>query len=147
MLQDGASCTQDGIASTFNQLTLRTMSGSICGTHMKSKTLFAPFIALGCGSLAAVGIVNAIGDNKSVVVEETAPVLVANDFLDIHTPLTEENCHIEHWPVKLIPKEVVSDITFVDGMFNKMRLSKGLPIMVEQVADQSFFEQAENVHH
>ena len=141
MLQDGASCTQDGIASTFNQLTLRTKSGTFWGTQMKSKTLIALFIALGCGILAAVGIVNAIGDNKSAVVEETAPVLVANDFLDIHTPLTEENCHIEHWPVKLIPKEVVSDITFVDGMFNKMRLSKGLPIMVEQVADQSFFEQ------
>ena len=25
-------------------------------------------------------------------------------------------------------------------MLNKMRLSKGLPIMIEQVADQSFFE-------
>ena len=141
MLQDGSSCTQDGIASTFNHLTLRTKSDTFWGTQMKSKTLIALFIALGCGILAAVGIVNAIGDNKSAVVEETAPVLVANDFLDIHTPLTEENCHIEHWPVKLIPKEVVSDITFVDGMFNKMRLSKGLPIMVEQVADQSFFEQ------
>ena len=140
MLQDGASCTQDGIASTFNQLTLRTKSGTFWGTQMKSKTLIALFIALGCGILAAVGIVNAIGDNKSAVVEETAPVLVANDFLDIQTPLTEENCHIEHWPVKLIPKEVVSDITSIDGMFNKMRLSKGLPIMIEQVADQSFFE-------
>lgn len=108
---------------------------------MKSKTLIALFIALGCGILAAVGIVNAIGDNSSAVVEATAPVLVANDFLDIHTPLTEENCHIEHWPVKLIPKEVVSDVASVDGMFNKMRLSKGLPIMIEQIADESFFQQ------
>ena len=107
---------------------------------MKSKTLIALFIALGCGILAAVGIVNAIGNDSGAVAEVTAPVLVANDFLDIQTPLTEENCHIEHWPVKLIPKEVVSDITFVDGMFNKMRLSKGLPIMIEQIADQSFFE-------
>jgi pilus assembly protein CpaB len=108
---------------------------------MKSKTLIALFIALGCGVLAAVGIVNAIGDNSGAVVEATAPVLVANDFLDIHTPLTEENCHVEHWPVKLIPKEVVSDIASIDGMFNKMRLSKGLPIMIEQIADESFFQQ------
>ena len=108
---------------------------------MKSKTLIALFIALGCGVLAAVGIVNAIGDTNTAVVEATAPVLVANDFLDIHTPLTEENCHIEHWPAKLIPKDVISDVASVDGMFNKMRLSKGLPIMIEQVADQSFFEQ------
>ena len=107
---------------------------------MKSKTLIALFIALGCGILAAVGIVNAIGDNGTAVVEATAPVLVANDFLDIQTPLSEENCHIEHWPVKLIPKDVVSDIASVEGMLNKMRLSKGLPIMIEQVADQSFFE-------
>jgi len=74
---------------------------------MKSKTLIALFIALGCGILAAVGIVSAIGNDSGTVVEATAPVLVANDFLDIHTPLTEENCHIEHWPVKLIPKEVL----------------------------------------
>ena len=107
---------------------------------MKSKTLIALFIALGCGILAAVGIVNAIGDNGTAVVEATAPVLVANDFLDIQTPLSEENCHIEHWPVKLIPKDVVCDIASVEGMLNKMRLSKGLPIMIEQVADQSFFE-------
>lgn len=108
---------------------------------MKSKTLIALFIALGCGILAAVGIVKAIGDNGSPVVEATAPVLVANDFLDIHTPLTEENCHIEHWPVKLIPKDVVSEVASVDGMFNKMRLSKGLPIMIEQIANESFFQQ------
>lgn len=108
---------------------------------MKSKTLIALFIALGCGILAAVGIVSAIGNDSGTVVEATAPVLVANDFLDIHTALTEENCHVEHWPVKLIPKEVVSDITSIDGMFNKMRLSKGLPIMIEQIADESFFQQ------
>ena len=108
---------------------------------MKSKTLMALFIALGCGILAAVGIVNAIGNDSGSIVEQTAPVLVANDFLDIRTPLTEENCHIEHWPVKLIPKEVVSDVTAIDGMFNKMRLSKGLPIMLDQIADLSFFEQ------
>ena len=108
---------------------------------MKSKTFMALFIALGCGVLAAVGIVNAIGDTNTAVVEETAPVLVANDFLDIHTPLSEENCHVEHWPAKLIPKDVVSDIANIEGMFNKMRLSKGLPIMIEQIADQSFFEQ------
>ena len=101
----------------------------------------ALFIALGCGILAAVGIVNAIGNDGGAVVEQTAPVLVANDFLDIHTALTEENCHIEHWPIKLIPKDVISDVTTVDGMFNKMRLSKGLPIMIEQVADQSFFDE------
>jgi len=141
MLQDGSNCTQDGNASKFNHLTLRTRSATYWGTQMKSKTLIALFIALGCGILAAVGIVNAIGDTSTSVVEATAPVLVANDFLDIHTPLTEENCHIEHWPAKLIPKDVVSDVASVEGMFNKMRLSKGLPIMIEQVADQSFFEQ------
>ena len=108
---------------------------------MKSKTLIALFIALGCGVLAAVGIVKAIGDNETVAVEATAPVLVANDFLDIRTALTEENCHVEYWPKKLIPKDVVSDVAGIEGMFNKMRLSKGLPIMIEQVANQSFFEQ------
>ncbi len=141
MLQDGSNCTQEGIASKFNHLTMRTKSETFWGTQMKSKTLIALFIALGCGILAAVGIVNAIGDNSGAVAEATAPVLVANEPLDIHTPLTEENCHIEHWPVKLIPEDAVSDFAGLEGMFNKMRLSEGYPIMAEQIANESFFQQ------
>ena len=107
---------------------------------MKSKTLMVLFCALGFGVLAAVGIVNALGNDKGAVVEETLPVLVVDDFLDIQTPLTEENCHVDYWPAKLVPQGVVSDLKDIEGMFNKTRLSKGLPVMLEQIAKQAFFD-------
>ena len=107
---------------------------------MKSKTLMALLVSVGCGIVAAVGIMRAIGNDGETAVEPTAPVLLANDFLDIRTPLTAENCRVEHWPAKLVPPEVLTDLSMVEGMFNKMRLSKGLPIMLSQIADQTYFD-------
>ena len=107
---------------------------------MKSKTLMALVVSVGCGIVAAVGIMRAIGNDGETTDVATSPVLLANDFLDIRTPLTAETCRVEQWPTKLVPAEVVTDLSMVEGMFNKMRLSKGLPIMISQIADQTYFE-------
>lgn len=108
---------------------------------MKTKNLILLAICLGCGLIAAIGALQVMGNENPIAEEETMSVLLANDFLDIRTELNEENVRVEKWPAKLIPRDVVTDPEFIKGKFNKVRLSKGLPIMIDQIADQSYFEQ------
>lgn len=97
----------------------------------------------GFGALAAVAATTVLGNrgDTEVAVIETRPVVLANDHLDIKSELTAENCRIENWPAKLVPEEALSEIAMLDGKLNKFRLTKNMPITVEQIADQSFFEQ------
>ena len=97
---------------------------------------------LGFGALAAVAATTVLGNrgDAEAPVVETTPVVLANDHLNIKTALTAENCRVENWPSKLVPEDALTDITLLENKFNKFRLSKNMPITVEQVADLSFFE-------
>lgn len=97
----------------------------------------------GFGALAAVAATTVLGDRgeTEVAVVETRPVVLANDHLNIKSELTAENCRIENWPAKLVPEEAISEIALLDGKLNKFRLTKNMPITVDQIADRAFFEQ------
>ncbi len=98
---------------------------------------------LGFGALAAVAATTVLGNRgeTKVAVVETTPVVLANDHLNIKSALTAENCRVENWPSKLVPEDAVSDISMLENKYNKFRLSKNMPITIEQVADRAFFEQ------
>ena len=98
---------------------------------------------LGFGALAAVAATTVLGNrgDAEAPVVATTPVVLANDHLNIKTALTAENCRVENWPTKLVPEEAVKDIALLENKFNKFRLSKNMPITVEQIADRAFFEQ------
>lgn len=98
---------------------------------------------LGFGALAAVAATTVLGNRGDAVapVVETTSVVLANDHLNIKTALTAENCRVEKWPSKLVPEDAITDIALLENKFNKFRLSKNMPITVEQVAERAFFEQ------
>jgi len=98
---------------------------------------------LGFGALAAVAATTVLGNrgDTEVAVVATTPVVLANDHLNIKSPLTEENCRVENWPSKLVPEDAITELSMLENKFNKFRLSKNMPITIEQIADRAFFEQ------
>ena len=110
---------------------------------MKSKSLIMLLSCLGFGGLAAVAAITVAGnrDVTEVAVVETTSVVLANDHLNIKSPLTAENCRVENWPSKLVPEDAITDIAMLENKFNKFRLSKNMPITIEQIAERAFFEQ------
>jgi pilus assembly protein CpaB len=109
---------------------------------MKSKSLIMLLFCLGFGALAAVAATAVLGNRgEAEVAVETRSVVLANDHLDIKSALNDQNCRVEQWPAKLVPEEAVSDLTMLEGKLNKFRLTKNMPITIEQVADRAFFEQ------
>ena len=110
---------------------------------MKSKSLIMLLFCLGFGALAAVAATTVLGNrgDAEAPVVETTPVVLANDHLNIKTALTAENCRVENWPSKLVPEDAITDIALLENKFNKFRLSKNMPITVEQIAERAFFEQ------
>ena len=102
---------------------------------MKSKQLVLIAIALLCGLVSAIGIIQAMGSNKAPVVEEIpkGPVLVASAHLDVRTELNEENVSLEEWPLSLIPEGAGTEMTDVKGKFITTRLRTGQAIITEDV--------------
>ena len=101
---------------------------------MKSKQLFLVAIALLCGLVSAIGIIQAMGNKGSV--EPTipmGPVLVASDHLDHKAELTEENVKLENWPVNLIPEGAAGDLAEVNGKHITTRLRRGQAIILADV--------------
>ena len=101
---------------------------------MKSKQLVLIAIALLCGLVSAIGIIQAMG-NKGEVAEKIpmGPVLVASADVDLKAELTEENVRLENWPLNLIPEGAATDLGEVDGMYILTRLRSGQAIILEDV--------------
>lgn len=105
---------------------------------MKSKQLILIAIALLCGLVSAIGIIQAMG-NKGPVAEKIpmGPVLVASAHLDHKAELNEENVSLENWPKKLIPEGAASDLAEVQGKFITTRLRTGQAIILEDVFNRN----------
>lgn len=104
---------------------------------MKSKQLVLIAIALLCGLVSAIGIIQAMG-SKGPVAEKIpmGPVLVASAHLDHKAKLTEENVSLENWPKNLIPEGAATDLAEVSGKHIVTRLRTGQAIILEDVMDR-----------
>jgi pilus assembly protein CpaB len=105
---------------------------------MKSKQLILIAIALLCGLVSAIGIIQAMGNKGGVEVETPkGPVLVATTDLDIRAELTAESVHLENWPLDMIPEGAATDIESVAGKFTAARLRDGQAIFMEDCKTQN----------
>ncbi len=105
---------------------------------MKSKQIMLIAVALGCGLLSAIGIIQAMG-NKSEGAPKIpmAPVVVATTHLDQRTKLSDENVKLENWPVNLIPEGSATDLGDVRGKIITNPLSKGQAVIQQTVLPES----------
>ena len=98
---------------------------------MKSKSFVLMILSLGFGLVAAIGISQVMRANNANAqpLQEMGPVLVAGDFLDMKTDLTEENVRIENWPAAIIPEDAATSLEDIKDMSLQVRMSKGMPIV------------------
>ena len=104
---------------------------------MRSRSLMLIMISLGCGAVAAVGMLQVLSQKTAdVETEEKAPVLVALTDLEIKDELTPENVQVEYYPLSLVPDGVVS--TWEEGQGKKImaRVHRGMPIMSAMLYDK-----------
>jgi len=105
---------------------------------MKSKQLVLIGIALLCGLVSAIGIFQAMGNSTPVEVEvPKGPVLVATEHVDLKAELTEENVHVENWPLDMIPEGAATELDDVKGKFTLIRLRTNQAIYIEDVKPES----------
>ena len=101
---------------------------------MKSKSLILMIVSLGFGLIAAVGISQVMGRNNSQQpVLQTGPVVVPTKDLELGELLTEENCKILDYPIRLIPEAAVSSLDQVTDMATRQPMRKELPILLNQI--------------
>lgn len=105
---------------------------------MKSKSLILMVVSLFFGLIAAVGISRVMGRNASVETNpksKLVPVVVATEFLDHDTQLTEKNCKIENWPAEIVPENSATSLEQVSLKAVTVRVNKGVPISMNDVID------------
>jgi len=105
---------------------------------MKSKQIMLIAVALGCGLLSAIGIIQAMGNKGDATPKiPMGPVVVASAHLDHKAKLDDENVKLENWPVNLIPEGASTDLAGVRGKIITTRLSKGQAIIQATVFSES----------
>jgi pilus assembly protein CpaB len=105
---------------------------------MKSKSLILMVVSLFFGLIAAVGISRVMGRNSNADTNpktKLVPVVVATEFLDHDTQLSEKNCKIENWPAEIVPEDSASSLEQLRLKAVTVRVNKGVPISMKDVID------------
>ena len=105
---------------------------------MKSKSLILMFVSLGFGLVAAIGISQVMGRGGAGGGNvRTSPVVVAVDFLDINTELTDERVKVEQWPANIIPENAVRSMEETSNKSSVRAIPKGAPIFKDDIIDKN----------
>jgi pilus assembly protein CpaB len=105
---------------------------------MKSKSLILMVVSLFFGLIAAVGISRVMGRNSNADTNpktKLVPVVVATEFLDHDTQLSDKNCKIENWPAEIVPENSASSLEQLSLKAVTVRVNKGVPISMNDVID------------
>jgi Flp pilus assembly protein CpaB len=105
---------------------------------MKSKSIFLMAVSLGFGLVAAVGITQVMGRNKTEPKAEVPkqPVLVAINDLDINTELTAEMFKEEQWPAEYVPEGVVTSVEEIEGKVCTSRVGKNGTVFLANLVNK-----------
>lgn len=104
---------------------------------MKSKSLILMFVSLGFGLIAAIGISQVMGRSGGGGSSmRMAPVVVATDFIDINTVLTEEIVKVEEWPINIIPEKAAQSLEQLQNMSAARAIQKGAPLFLTDLVNK-----------
>lgn len=104
---------------------------------MRRKTIILLVIALGCGSVAAIGIseVLKVQDTEVAPEMETVDIYVADTTVAIGVVLTPQMVKLEPWPKDRIPEGAVTDWEGIQDRRPKAQLFKGEAILEAKLID------------
>jgi pilus assembly protein CpaB len=104
---------------------------------MRAKTVALLVLALGCGAVASVGIVQVIakrGTDPAPVEAETQAVFTALKDVSQGDPLSGENVKLEQWPKDKVPAGALGRLEDIDGRRTRSKLYAGEPILDKKLA-------------
>ncbi len=109
------------------------------GTWMKSKSLIMLFVSLGFGLVAAIGISQVMGRNKSGGEEavQKISIVVAKTAIDYESALNDETVAIEEWPINIAPEDAVQSMAELENMVVASRVLKGLPLVKSNLVNRN----------
>ena len=97
---------------------------------MRAKSLLLLIIALGCGTVASVGISQVMMEQKQGSNEPpTVDIYVAIKDVDVNQKLTSEQIKLEKWPQNRIPDGAIFKLEDVENRFVRQRMYPGEPIL------------------
>jgi pilus assembly protein CpaB len=104
---------------------------------MRRKTIILLVIALGCGSVAAIGIseVLKVQQNESAPEMETVEIYVADTTVAIGDVLTPQMVKLEPWPKDRVPEGAILDWESMRDRRPKAQLFKGEAILEAKLID------------
>ena len=98
------------------------------------KSIFLIVLALGCGLVAAVGVLQRLDQTGAATIESQG-VLVAVEEININESLNEENVRLVEWPRDRVPVGTITDLSQLEGKLARIRLYPGEPVMQGKVMD------------
>lgn len=104
---------------------------------MRAKSLLLLIIALGCGTVASVGISQVMMDQKSHATGEppTTEIFVAVKDVDVNQKLTPELVKLEKWPQNRVPEGAIFKLEEVQDRYVRQRMYPGEPILAGKLND------------
>jgi pilus assembly protein CpaB len=103
---------------------------------MRAKSLLLLIIALGCGTVASVGISQVMMDQKNGPAEPpTVEIFVTVKDVDVNQKLTPELVKLEKWPQNRVPEGAIFKIEDVQDRYVRQRMYPGEPILVGKLND------------
>lgn len=97
---------------------------------MRAKSLLLLIIALGCGTVASVGISQVMMEQKQGNNEPpTVEIYVAVKDVDVNQKLTTELIKLEKWPQNRVPDGAIFKLEDVENRFVRQRMYPGEPIL------------------
>ena len=91
--------------------------------------------ALGCGLVAALGVLQYMRGLSKPETVEYLGVVVAREQIDINTALGPENLELVEWPRARVPAGAVTDLNQLDDRYARIRLYPGEVILPGKVMD------------
>lgn len=104
---------------------------------MRAKSLLLLIIALGCGTVASVGISQVMMDQKNQGPKElpTVDIFVTVKDVDVNQKLSAELVRLEKWPQNRVPEGAVSRLEDVKDRYVRQRMYPGEPILAGKLND------------
>ena len=104
---------------------------------MRAKSLLLLIIALGCGTVASVGISQVMMEQKNQGPAEipTTEIYVAVKDIDVNERLTAEHVKLEPWPQNRVPEGAISQLDAVTDRYVRQRMYPGEPILSGKLND------------
>lgn len=97
---------------------------------MRAKSLLLLIIALGCGTVASVGISQVMMDqNQGNNEPPTVEIYVAIKDVDVNQKLTSDQIKLEKWPQNRVPDGAIFKLEDVENRFVRQRMYPGEPIL------------------